>query len=704
MSRVSSIRSAAQATFSAPRQVPIRWRLAGGSALLTLVILLRLRGRGRRPDLASACTRTSTARSRSAAELLAASVTLQTRRVPTQPAELRPRRPAARPRRLRRRAAARSSASSPARASCSTARRSTKDFGPPREATVEQSTATASRRARSRAPRSSVVCCRSTSSTRARWRRSTRRSARLRLFLIIGVLSGAGLALLAGLMVARRAMAPIAELTATARKIERTRDPAERIPEVEADDEVAELARTLDEMLHALDASRAETEDALRAPARVRRRRLARAAHAADERAREPRAARREPRRRAAGGRRLRAALLAAHAPPRRRPAAARAPRRRAPGAAHADRRRPGARRGGGRARRHRRRPRARRSTPSRAVVDGARDELHRLTLNLMENAIRHTPPGTQVRAARRARRRRRPPDRRGRRPRHPAPSCEARVFERFVRGAGDRGGSSGLGLSIVHAVAQSHGGTRDDRVADDATAPAAPRGTRFAVTLPLSASAEPPWRRRDGPRAEPIGSTSDERRAVARSASTALKYLHGRGRCATATYRTMFASELAARARAARVSRCRSRRGVASSTALPRPPADAASPDGARRASRRHEPGRRRAAARAPRRARRRIVCEALRAPRRSYSSAPSTVHVRPRVLTGRLEPRRSTASPRSRVANRIAAARGASCAGCYKVRRARERRTQAAPAARRCSISRSGRLRRLLAARALG
>jgi len=40
----------------------------------------------------------------------------------------------------------------------------------------------------------------------------------LRLFLIIGVLSGAGLALLAGLMVARRAMMPIALLTATARR------------------------------------------------------------------------------------------------------------------------------------------------------------------------------------------------------------------------------------------------------------------------------------------------------------------------------------------------------------------------------------------------------------------------------------------------------------------------------------------------------
>ena len=39
-SRGSFIRSAAQGTSSAYRRLPIRWRLAGGSALLTLVILL----------------------------------------------------------------------------------------------------------------------------------------------------------------------------------------------------------------------------------------------------------------------------------------------------------------------------------------------------------------------------------------------------------------------------------------------------------------------------------------------------------------------------------------------------------------------------------------------------------------------------------------------------------------------------------------
>ena len=41
------------------------------------------------------------------------------------------------------------------------------------------------------------------------------------------------------------------------------------------------------------------------------------------------------------------------------------------------------------------------------AVVDGARDELHRLALNLMDNALKHTEPGTEIRATVRPRRRR---------------------------------------------------------------------------------------------------------------------------------------------------------------------------------------------------------------------------------------------------------------------------------------------------------
>jgi two-component system OmpR family sensor kinase len=84
--------------------------------------------------------------------------------------------------------------------------------------------------------------------------------SRVRLFLILGVLGGTGAALLGGLVLARRAMAPIAELTSTTREIARTRDPGLRVPQPEADDEVAELARTLDGMLQALDSARSETE------------------------------------------------------------------------------------------------------------------------------------------------------------------------------------------------------------------------------------------------------------------------------------------------------------------------------------------------------------------------------------------------------------------------------------------------------------
>lgn len=86
---------------------------------------------------------------------------------------------------------------------------------------------------------------------------------RVRLFLLFGVLGGTALALLAGLTIAQRAMSPIASLTARAEEIRRTRDAARSVPLPEADDEVAELARTLDRMLRALDAAQHETEASL---------------------------------------------------------------------------------------------------------------------------------------------------------------------------------------------------------------------------------------------------------------------------------------------------------------------------------------------------------------------------------------------------------------------------------------------------------
>jgi signal transduction histidine kinase len=302
------------------------------------------------------------------------------------------------------------------------------------------------------------------------------------------VLSGAGLALLAGLMVARRAMTPIAELTATARKIEQTGDPGERIPTVEADDEVAELARTLDGMLHALDTSRAETEDALRR----QREFVADASHElrtpltsvlanlellAESLQGEQEEAANSALRSSRRMRRLVAdlLLLARHDAARQAPhtptdlgqvlveAAAEL------GVISDDHQVS--------------------IDAGTAIVDGARDELHRLTLNLMENAIRHTPPGTHVHASVECVdgvvRLTVSDDGPG-----VPPELKERVFERFVRGAGDRGGSSGLGLSIVHAVAQSHGGTV---TIDSPTMNGAvqARGTRFSVMLPMSRSAQ---------------------------------------------------------------------------------------------------------------------------------------------------------------------------------------------------------------------
>ncbi len=86
---------------------------------------------------------------------------------------------------------------------------------------------------------------------------------RVELFLLLGVLAGSVLALWAGWLIARRAMEPIATLTSTAAEIARTRDPSRRMPEPQADDEVAELTRTLEGMLRELDAARGETESAL---------------------------------------------------------------------------------------------------------------------------------------------------------------------------------------------------------------------------------------------------------------------------------------------------------------------------------------------------------------------------------------------------------------------------------------------------------
>jgi two-component system, OmpR family, sensor kinase len=301
--------------------------------------------------------------------------------------------------------------------------------------------------------------------------------ARVELFLVLGVLAGTALALLAGLAIARRAMAPIAELTSTAAEIARTRDPSRRVPEPVANDEVAELARTLQGMLRELDAARADTEAML---ARQRRF-VADASHelrtpltgvlanlellAESLRGEQGEAARSALRSSQRMRRLVGDLLLLARTDVGR--VVAREPCDLAQVVVEA----------------------AGELGPVSgdheivldvhpAIVDAARDELHRLTINLVENALRHTPAGTQIRIGTAASDGQATLVVEDDGPGVPAELAPT-LFERFVRGAGDRGGSFGLGLAIVKTVAESHGGS----VVLEPTGQG--RGARFVVRLP---------------------------------------------------------------------------------------------------------------------------------------------------------------------------------------------------------------------------
>jgi two-component system, OmpR family, sensor kinase len=303
--------------------------------------------------------------------------------------------------------------------------------------------------------------------------------ARVELFLLLGVLAGSGLALLAGMMIARRAMAPIAQLTSTAEEITRTRDPSRGVPQPVADDEVAELARTLERMLHELDAARTETEATL---ARQRRF-VADASHElrtpltsvlanlellAESLHGEEGDAARSALRSSQRMRRLVADLLllartdVGRIVPRERCDLAEVVVEAASelGPVSGDHEvvldvHP-------------------------VIVEAARDELHRLIINLLENALRHTPAGTKINVSTSIIDGEATLVVQDDGPGVP-PELASSLFERFVRGSGDRGGSFGLGLAIVRAVAESHGGTVTLESAGEGG------GARFVVRLPAS-------------------------------------------------------------------------------------------------------------------------------------------------------------------------------------------------------------------------
>ena len=304
---------------------------------------------------------------------------------------------------------------------------------------------------------------------------------RVRLFLAFGVAGGTLLAFLGGMLVARRAMRPIAGLTRAAREVARTRDPDITLPKPQANDEVADLAHTFEDMLRELSAAREETEAAL---ARQRKF-VADASHelrtpltsilanlelleeelSGEQRDMADSALRSSRRMRRLVG----DLLLLARADAGRD--ATRAPVDLSAVAAEA------AHEAGALSSDH---P-VSLDVPGPVTVTGAADDLHRLAGNLIENALLHTPAGTPVTVSVRRQGDNAVLEVSDRGPGVPVDLRE-RVFERFARGSGDAApsGGSGLGLAIVRAVTTSHGGTVELTDAEGG-------GARFVVTLPAS-------------------------------------------------------------------------------------------------------------------------------------------------------------------------------------------------------------------------
>jgi two-component system, OmpR family, sensor kinase len=309
---------------------------------------------------------------------------------------------------------------------------------------------------------------------------------KVRLFLAFGVLGGTLLAFAGGLFVARRAMRPIAGLTRAAREVARTRDPDVTLPKPHANDEVSDLAHTLEDMLRQLSAARGESEAALQR----QRDFVADASHElrtpltsilanlelleaeVDGEAREMAGSALRSSQRM---RRLVADLLllaradAGRQAPSRPIDLAEVTREAATEAS----------------------PLAAGQTlsldvPGSVPVQGVADDLHRLVANLIENALVHTPAGTPVTVSVSRRDGEAVLEVSDRGPGVP-PALRSRVFERFARGAGDTstGSGSGLGLAIVRAVAEAHGGHVE-------LSDALGGGACFVVRLPLAGETDP--------------------------------------------------------------------------------------------------------------------------------------------------------------------------------------------------------------------
>jgi signal transduction histidine kinase len=265
--------------------------------------------------------------------------------------------------------------------------------------------------------------------------------ASLHAFLLVSALAAAALAALALTVLMRRALQPLGRLADAAAEIERTGDPARRLPEPASADEVGRLAATLNAMLASLERAReserrflADASHELRTPLTALRGNVSYlAGHGATP---ELVADLEQDAERLV---RLADDLLALS-----REEAAEPPRAevrldelaRAAGAGDGS---------------------ISVDAPDPVRVRGDRAALERALANLIQNARRHGPAGGEITvAAERV-------DGLARlsvRDEGPGldPAEAERAFERFRRGAAN-GTGSGLGLAIVRATAERHGG-----------------------------------------------------------------------------------------------------------------------------------------------------------------------------------------------------------------------------------------------------
>ena len=389
----SSIRSAARATSSAYKRLPIRWRLAGGSAALTLVILLRLRGDRRRARRRGGSSRLQPAGRRRG-----------------RPARQADRRCSCRAQRQTVTALPRAEPRAPTRApQHAVIRVVTED-----DEVIESAPNAPLPRRRRSAPTSRrglpgrvaagqvepvggvgfVQYARRLSDVEAT-------ANRVRFFLGLGVLGGTALALLAGLR--DRAARDGAD-----RRADRGRARDRAHPRPVAPDPAARRPRTRSPSWRARwrGCSTRSTRRAAETEATLARQRefVADASHEL----RTPLTsvlANLELLEEVLEGEQREAAASALRSSRRMRRLVADLLLLARADAGRITRHEPvdvAARghRGGGRARAGLRRPRDHRLGPAGATISGARDELHRLALNLIENALRHTDPGTAVEAS----------------------------------------------------------------------------------------------------------------------------------------------------------------------------------------------------------------------------------------------------------------------------------------------------------------